>query len=228
MTRVVLRHRNAVLAAWGVVLAAGVAAAVALPGHLATSFAVPGTESQRAQAILQQHFGERPDGTVTVVFRVAHPSDKRLQRRLRNELAAAARAVPTGHVEGSLRPGGGILYGDVATTLDLQHAKGWTVALRQALHRSGGPPALVTGQPAIQHDLDPVLASALRSGYSFSAALATDTLLAVSSRGAVIESDENNNRAELHGLQVLAGTNPSTHSAPQRSLIYPRPPYREP
>jgi uncharacterized repeat protein (TIGR01451 family) len=46
--------------------------------------------------------------------------------------------------------------------------------------------------------------------------------------GAVIESDESNNRAELHGLQVLAGTNPSTHSAPQPSLIYPRPPYREP
>jgi RND superfamily putative drug exporter len=164
LTRAVLRHRNAVLAAWVAVLVAGVVAAVALPGRLATSFAVPGSESQRAQAILQRHFGERPDGTFVVVFRVAHPSDRRVQQRLRRELAAAARVVPTGHVVGALRPGGRVLYGEVATTFDLQHAKRWTLPLRRALQRAGGPPALVTGQPAIQHDLEPVLSSDLRRG----------------------------------------------------------------
>jgi uncharacterized repeat protein (TIGR01451 family) len=46
--------------------------------------------------------------------------------------------------------------------------------------------------------------------------------------GAVIESDESNNRAELHGLQVDSGTAPSTGAVTQRSLPYPRPPYREP
>jgi RND superfamily putative drug exporter len=164
LTRAVLRHRTLVIAVWAVVLGAGIAAAAALPGRLATSFSVPGTQSQRAQTILERHFGERPDGTFTVVFRVRHPSDRQLQRRLRRELARAATAVPTGHVQGPLRPGGGILYGEVATTLDLQHAKSWTGPLRAALHQPGGPPALVTGQPAIQHDLDPVLASDLRLG----------------------------------------------------------------
>ena len=87
-----LRHRRVVLAAWAAVLVAGVAAAVALPGRLATSFAVPGTGSQRAQTLLERHFGERPDGTFTVVFRVAHPSDGALQRRLRARARPRSRA----------------------------------------------------------------------------------------------------------------------------------------
>ena len=179
LTLVVLRHRRAVVAAWVAVLALGVAAAVTLPGRLATSFAVPGSESQRAQDVLQRHFGERPDGTFTVVFRVRHPSDRALQRRLRRELARAARGVPTGRVDGPLRPGGGILFGDVATTLDLQHAKGWTESLRRALRRAGGPPALVTGQPAIEHDLEPVLASDLRRGEGIALPVALLVLLLV-------------------------------------------------
>jgi putative drug exporter of the RND superfamily len=168
-----------VLVAWAAILASGVAAAVVLPGRLATSFAVPGTESQRAQTILQQHFGERQDGTFTVVFRVRRSSDRTLRRRLRHELEAAASVVPTGHVEGALKPGSGILYGEVATTLDLQHAKSWTGQLRDALHRLGSVPALVTGQPAIQHDLDPVLSSDLRRGEAVALPVALLVLLLV-------------------------------------------------
>jgi putative drug exporter of the RND superfamily len=179
VARAVLRHRTLVLAAWAAILAAGVAAAIAVPGRLATSFAVPGTESQRAQTILARHFGERPDGTFTVVFEVRYPSDKSVQRRLRRELTAVARAVPTGHVDGALRPGSGILYGNVGTTLDLQHAKRWTGALRAALRGSGGPRAFVTGQPAIQHDLDPVLASDLRRGEAIALPAALAVLLLV-------------------------------------------------
>jgi RND superfamily putative drug exporter len=178
-TRAVLRHRRAVLAAWAAIVVAGVAAAIGLPARLATSFAVPGTESQRAQALLERHFGERPDGTFTVVFRVRHPSDRALQQRLQHELEVVARAVPTGHVDGRLLSGGGILYGTVATTLDLQHAKRWTEPLRQALRDAGGPPALVTGQPAIQHDLDPLLGHDLRRGEALALPVALGVLLLV-------------------------------------------------
>jgi uncharacterized repeat protein (TIGR01451 family) len=42
--------------------------------------------------------------------------------------------------------------------------------------------------------------------------------------GAVTESDESNNRAELHGLQVTAGTNPKPLALPNGPLPRPRPP----
>jgi RND superfamily putative drug exporter len=177
-TRAVLRRRRLVLAAWALVVAAGIAAAVVLPGRLATSFAVPGSEAQRAQTLLERHFGERPDGSFVVVFRVAHPSDRALQARLRRELVAAARAVPTAHVDGPLHAGGRILFGQVATTLDLQHAKAWTEPLRRAL-RGAAAPALVTGQPAIQHDLDPILRHDLRRGEAISLPVALVLLLGV-------------------------------------------------
>jgi RND superfamily putative drug exporter len=65
---------------------------------------------------------------------------------------------------GPLRAGGGIVYADVATSLTLQQAKSYTPALRSALRADGKPVALVTGVPAVQHDLDPRLASDLRRG----------------------------------------------------------------
>ena len=85
-TLLVLRHRRVVLLGWISVLAAGVAASVLLPSHLVSSFTVPGTDSQRAEAVLAREFGERPPGTFTVVFRTHHSSDKQLQASLRQRL----------------------------------------------------------------------------------------------------------------------------------------------
>ena len=177
-TRRVLRHRTLVLAGWLAVLVVGAFASVDLPGRLATSFAVPGTESEQARTILAHHFGERPDGVFTVVFHTK-TRDAAARRQLRAELVAVATVVPTGHVQGTLRSGGGIVYGDIATTLDLQHAKAWTEPLRRALDAAGGPPAYVTRQPAIQHDLEPVLASDLGLGEEVALPLALAVLLAV-------------------------------------------------
>ena len=136
-TTFVLRHRRMVVAAWVVVAGLGLWSAVGLHDRLETSFAVPGTESARADAILQQHFGIRPDGTFTVVFPVAHPSDHTVQARLQRRLARAAASIPTGRAT-KLQKGTRVLFGDIETTLDLQHAKRHTPALRQAL-RGGGP-----------------------------------------------------------------------------------------
>ena len=174
-TAFVLRHRRMVVAAWVVVAGLGVWSAVGLHDRLETSFAVPGTESARADAILQQHFGIRPDGTFTVVFPVAHPSDHTVQARLQRRLARAAASIPTGRAT-KLQKGTRVLFGDIETTLDLQHAKRHTPALRQAL-RGGRPGALVTGEPAIQHDLDPLLASDLRRGEALALPVALLVLL---------------------------------------------------
>jgi RND superfamily putative drug exporter len=174
-TVAVLRARALVIAAWLVVLAAGVFAATQLPGLLATSFAVPGTESERARTLLAEHFDERPEGTFVVVFR-GDPSDNALRRRLEGRLETAARVLPSGEAR-ELRDGGGILYGEIATRLELDDAKQHTESLRDALRSSGEPRAWVTGQPAIQHDLDPVLASDLRRGEAVAVPLALAVLV---------------------------------------------------
>ncbi len=176
-TRAVLRLRLLVLACWLLVLVVGALSAARLPSLLSNSLAVPGTDSEAAQAILARHFQERPDGTFTVVFVAREPSARALgalQRRLQD----AARAVPEGHAT-ALRKGEGIVYGEVATALDLQHAKGWAAALRRALHKPGVPVSYVTGEPAIQHDLDPILSADLRRGETIALPVALLVLVAV-------------------------------------------------
>ena len=66
-TRRVLRRRFLVLAAWLAVAIAGIVAAAHLGPLLSNSLAVPGSESDRARLRLEAHYGERPDGTFTVV-----------------------------------------------------------------------------------------------------------------------------------------------------------------
>jgi RND superfamily putative drug exporter len=149
----------------------GVLASARLPALLSNTFAVPGTDSDRARVILDRGFGERPDGTFTVVFRAP-----RATPALRARLAGAARVVPTGHAS-ALRSTAGIVFGEVDTTLDLQHAKGYTAPLRRALR--GDPAALVTGPPAIQHDLEPILSADLRRGEAIAVPVALIVLLAV-------------------------------------------------
>ncbi len=166
-TLIVLRFRWLVLGAWLVVLAGGIYASLLLPAQLANSFAVPGAESERAEAALAREFGERPEGTFTVVFDVRHSSDKRLQNRLRNRLEQAAHVLPGGHL-GTFRSGGGVIYGELESSLSLQRAKAYTEPLRRAV----GPGAFVSGQPAIQHDLEPQLASDLRRGEALALPLA--------------------------------------------------------
>ncbi|HEV7134529.1 MAG TPA: MMPL family transporter [Gaiellaceae bacterium] len=171
-TRGVLRLRIPVLACWLAILVVGVLAAGRLPALLSNTFTVPGTDSDRARVVLARDFGERPDGVFTVVFRANAAQLPSLQRRV----AAAARAVPGAHAS-LLRSTGGVAYGEIDSTLDLQHAKGYTPAVRRAL--AGTPRAYVTGQPAIQHDLEPVLASDLRRGEAIALPIALAVLVAV-------------------------------------------------
>ena len=122
-TRAVLRFRvPGARSAWLAVLAVGVVAADALPQPLSNVFTVPGTESDTARQILQRHFGERPDGVFTVVFRAP---------RTGCAAAAATSSTPRhgscpARMRRSCSATAGILFGEIDSTLDLQHAKGYT------------------------------------------------------------------------------------------------------
>jgi uncharacterized membrane protein YdfJ with MMPL/SSD domain len=172
-----LRHRVAVLASWLVVVTAGIVAATDLPSLLANSLAVPGTDSDRARAILRDHFGEPDDGVFTVVFRRQRSDTDADKKRLEQRVVDAADVVPTGRA-GELFSRRSF-WANITTALDLPQAKGYTDDLRRALRAPGERRAFVTGQPAIQHDLDPVFAADLRRGELIAVGVALVALLLV-------------------------------------------------
>ncbi len=174
--RLVVRFRGPVLAAWLPALVAGLVATAHLGPLLANSFSVPGTDSERARTLLAQHFGERPDGTFSVVFRVHHSRDAAQRARLQRRVDAAAADVP-GARAGTVETAPGLAFAEIRTALDLQHAKQETGVLRRAL--AGTPRAYVTGQPAIQHDLDPIFTGDVHRGEAFAVPLTLLVLLGV-------------------------------------------------
>jgi RND superfamily putative drug exporter len=177
-TRAVLRHRSLVVVVWLHVLLVGVAASTRLPDLLSNTFSVPGTDSERARVMLENAFGERADGTFNVVFETKRPSDEAVQREIERRLETAALDIPGGRV-GEIDTAKGIVYSRIVTTLPLQEAKAYTVDLRRALRAPGRPPALVTGAPALQHDLDPIVANDLRRAELIALPIALVVLLAL-------------------------------------------------
>src|SRR6266516_3932893 len=174
-----IRRRWLGVCVWAVVLGAGLVANSKLGPLLANSFSVPGTDSERVKYILQDHFGDRPDGAFTVLFRVSNSSDPALQARLQRVVDRAAHVVPTARGT-PLRAGGRhILYGDVISTLQLADAKGHTKDLLRAIGQPPGTHAYVTGAAAIQSELDPIFSSDLARGESIALPIALLVLLAV-------------------------------------------------
>src|ERR687887_2022981 len=166
-TRLILRNRWLVVAVWVVVLLAGGYANGKLSALLSNTFTMPGTDSERARTILRDHYGDRSDGAFTVVFEVPSSADPRLLARLQSAVARASKKVPTGKPR-PLTPGGPhLLYGDIVSTLSIADAKGYTDDILRALPRANGVTPYVTGQAAIQHDLDPIFNEDLRNGELF-------------------------------------------------------------
>jgi RND superfamily putative drug exporter len=163
-TRWVIRNRWPVLAVWLVVLAGGGYSSLKLPALLSNTFTMPGTDSERARTILADNYGDRSDGSFTVVFRVPDSSDPQLRERLQRRLAQGAEAVPTGRPRPLVAGGERLLYGDIVSTLDLARAKAYTDDILRQLPHRGGVESYVTGQAAIQHDLDPIFDEDLQKG----------------------------------------------------------------
>src|ERR671934_274806 len=166
-TRSMLRNRWLIVAVWLVVLLAGGYANGKLSALLSNTFTMPGTDSERARTILKDHYGDRSDGSFTVVFQVPSSADPDLRASLQGAMARGAKAVPTGQPR-PLAPGGPhLLYGDIVSTLNLADAKAYTDDILQKLPRGNGVRSFVTGQAAIQHDLDPIFDEDLKKGELF-------------------------------------------------------------
>ena len=182
-TRLVVRARWLVLALWLVLIGLGVVASRDLPRLTSNQFTVPGTDSERARLILQHRFGDRSDGQFLVVFRTAGAAA--VTPALQSALGRAARVVPGGRAE-PLRAAGHVVYGSVTSGLSLADAKRYSDRVRQALDPPPGVQAYVTGQAAIQHDLDPIFSQDLAKGESIALPIALVVLLLVFGLSAVV------------------------------------------
>jgi uncharacterized membrane protein YdfJ with MMPL/SSD domain len=178
-TRAVLRFRWPILLAWLVVFAVGALAFSRLSSLLSNEFTVPGTDSERARSILERHFHDRSDGAFTVVFRVRGGVDRRVAVRLQAAVDRAAKEVPGGQARRLVPAGRELLYCDVVSTLKLAKAKGYTDDLLGALPHTRAVSSYVTGQAAIQHDLDPIFAADLNKGELIALPIAVLVLFAV-------------------------------------------------
>jgi len=175
-TRLIIKRRVIVIALWIVVIIVGLGSASRLTGLLTTSLTVPNTGSAQANAILIHDFHDNVEGTFTVVVPFTNATPANIAA-LESKVQRAAAKVPTGSI-GEERAIDGLLYVNVNTSLNLGQAANVTGDLRGALHEAGLGDALVTGPPALQHDLTPVLTSDLQRGELLAGVLALLVLLA--------------------------------------------------
>ena len=176
-TRAVIKWRIVVISFWVAVVVVGALASSQLSSLLTTSLTVPGTSSAQADTILIHKFHENIEGTFTVVLDF-HQATSAQIAHLEAEIARAALSVPTATVSEE-RAVTGVLYANVNTSLDLAKAADDTDLLRRSLKENGLASALVTGPPALQHDITPVLTSDLHRGELLAVVLALLLLIAV-------------------------------------------------
>jgi RND superfamily putative drug exporter len=157
-TRSVVRHRLLVVALWLIVLVVGAMATTKLPGLLTTSLTVPGSDSATANAILAGHFHDNIEGSFAVVV-----PGSRGEEAVPREVRGALHVIP-GAVVTEQRRVDSTWYINVDTPLSLGRAANETSDFRRALRAAHVDGALVTGPPALQHDISPVLSSDLRRG----------------------------------------------------------------
>jgi uncharacterized membrane protein YdfJ with MMPL/SSD domain len=167
LTRFVLRHRFAVLVAWVVVFGVCGLASSQLADLLTNRFTLPGTDTRRAEVILEERFGQRSTGAFTIVVRSAGSGEFAAERLVPQVRAAAERAaaeLPTGRVVSVEPVADDVVAAQIVSNLEPADSKGRTDEMREAAGTIPGAEIYVTGQAAIEHDLDPVFADDLAKG----------------------------------------------------------------
>ena len=104
LTRFVLRHRWLVLAAWAIVFSVCGLASTQLADLLTNRFTLPGTDTRRAERILEEQFGQRYDRRVHG-RRPGRGNAESLVPEVRAAAERAAGELPTGRLV-SVRPFG--------------------------------------------------------------------------------------------------------------------------
>ena len=154
--RTMIRFRWAVLGAWLVLLVGAGAASSGLPDLLTNRFVLPGAESEKAGEILEQHFGQKPEGSFSLVVKGKPGSAQSLIAPARAAATRAASELPTAKVVDVRPVSADVVSASIASELQPADAKGHTDAMRDAAGDIPGAQVYLTGQSAIESDLEPV------------------------------------------------------------------------
>jgi RND superfamily putative drug exporter len=171
-----IKARALVLTIWIALTAFGLFGASDLDQYLTTSLTVPGSSSAAANEILNEKFSENTEGTFTVMYKYKQASAEQIAD-FKAAVAQAARVIPGAEITNE-KAFAGTLYSNIGTSFELKEAATYTSALRKALITQGLTGALVTGPPAIENDVVPILSSDLHKGQLIAVALAILLLIA--------------------------------------------------
>src|SRR5688500_15740541 len=163
-TRAMIRNRWAVVAVWAVVFVASMAATARLSDLLTNRFSLPGTDTARAEQILEEEFGRKTTGSFTIVVRGEPGSAPELLGSVQQAAARASDVLPTSEVAVVQPVSDSVVTALLVSNLEPADAKGHTDDMREAVGEIPGAEVLVSGQAAIEHDLDPVFAEDLFIG----------------------------------------------------------------
>lgn len=174
-TRLVIGHRKAIVAGWLVVLLLGGYATSNLGKLLTNRFSVPGSDAEKGLNILRSQFGERSDGTFTLVVQSTGPRLSPLAAE------AAAQRAATEIQHGKAGPprsaGPGVLYIQIQTSLQSADAKNRTPAMRRAIGQLPGAKTYLTGFPALAYDEQPIYNQDLSHGEEIAVPIALVVLV---------------------------------------------------
>lgn len=175
-SKAVIKARALVLTIWIALTAFGLFGASHLDQYLTTSLTIPGSASAAANEILNEKFKENTEGTFTVMYTYKQASAQEIAN-LKASVAQAARVIPGSEITNE-KAFAGTLYSNIGTSFELKEAATYTKALREALIRLGLKGAFVTGPPAIESDVVPILSSELQRGQLIAVILAAVLLIA--------------------------------------------------
>ena len=175
-SKAAIKARALVLAIWIALTAFGLFGASHLDQYLTTSLTVPGSASAAANEILNEKFKENTEGTFTVMYKYKQASAQEIAN-FKASVAQAARVIPGSEITNE-KAFAGTLYLNIGTSFELKQAATYTKVLREALIRQGLNGAFVTGPPAIESDVVPILSSDLQTGQIIAVALAAVLLIA--------------------------------------------------
>jgi len=152
-----------VLAVWCLALALGVVASIQLPSLLTNHFTLPGTDSERAETILETRFGQRTVGAFTLVVKTTGDAQD-IAEAVEGAAARAAAALPSGRLAGVSTLGKHVVAAQIVSSLTSAEAKAHTAAMRAAVGQIDGAKTYLTGFAAAEHDMDPILQADLWKG----------------------------------------------------------------
>jgi uncharacterized membrane protein YdfJ with MMPL/SSD domain len=164
LARTMIRFRWAVLAVWLALFAVSGVLSSGLSDLLTNRFVLPGAESEKTGAVLEDHFGQKPEGSFTIVARGAPGSAPKLVGAVSAAAERAAAALPSGKSIGAQPASDRVVTARIVSSLQPAEAKGYTAEMRKAAGTIPGADLYVTGQSAIEHDLEPVQNHDLKIG----------------------------------------------------------------